>query len=974
MSRLAALFIVVAATPAFAQPNGSSEPTDARQELRKIDDLQAALRGEVPASALEHLVGVDLSDPEAVRRARDELNQRLERDLTLTASTSSVSRRLLQLQLAFLDKPKAFRDALVASEAARLGAEREEADATARAEAAVRAAEAAELERRQALTDAERAQTATLRELEQRRAELAAWRVELAEAYAGLSSRIRARSEVRSDASRAVQGLVSQVLQARTATAAEAAFRDAQAQWRRASDELEAALDRQREEAVLPPAPEVGRLPSTVGSTVAKARAVELAEALREGAALRAELLARDRADRIVALRAWAGLLDSAALARSTALDRSRPGYRAEQIGWTRTGLENLQRELTATRRALIAYTQLWIDELERPGLQMERSELFRKGWPWLESLFVVALALGAASRVRPIRARLRDAQSRARSLTRLRQLQRWDHALDRFAGPLLFVLACEVIARILRADERGVEPMAVLIVARWYGLYWLTRRALDSAVLWLARRRRRSLPRRLRQEIEASVLRATLAVIAAGAARQLARLFFGTSALSTLIESVILFGLAAALLGLVRKWRSEIAEAYLSAFPEGRLARAVARYRDRSVGILIVLFAFVAVSVRSVIQLTREALLGFEQIRRGLAYLFRLRLQRTSEETVDVETETNWELPTSLRDAFTLAPVEDDALRVDRFPGLEDVLKQPLRTTLLVGDVGLGKTTWLRRWASRLDEPPLWVDCGRPGQTAEADAITAHLSGRAERPAWSGAPPASVIIDDLHRLLLRAPGGLEPLDRLMSWTEAPGGPAQWLVAIHAPLWRWASAAQPDRIRFRRQVKIEPWTEEEIRWLLMARAAASGVVHDFGALVADATNEDAIARSGEGFTRLIWDAADGSPRVALSEWCRSLSPIGPDRVRIHLSRAPDTSRLASLSEPDWRAVAVIVQHDGASSLEVASALRRDESIVEANLTHLTELGFLVREDDGRHRLSLRWERPLDRAVRRRHLL
>ena len=380
-------------------------------------------------------------------------------------------------------------------------------------------------------------------------------------------------------------------------------------------------------------------------------------------------------------------------------------------------------------------------------------------------------------------------------------------------------------------------------------------------------------------------------------------------------------------------------------------------------------------VSVRSGIQLAREALLGFEQIRRALAFLFRLRLQRTAEETADVETETNWELPPRIRDAFTLEPVEDDALRVDHFPELDEVLSTPARTTLVVGDVGLGKTTWLLRYASRCEEPPLWVDCGHPGRDAAADAVIAHLAGRAERPAWPGeAPPRRVIVDDLHRLLARAPGGLEPLVRLLSWTEEPDGPSEWIVAVHAPFWRWAAAARPDGIAFRRQVDLEPWTEDEIRWLLMARAAASGVVHDFGALVADATNEEAIARSGEGFTRLIWDAADGSPRIALSEWCRSLSPAGRDRVRIRLSRAPEAQKLSTLAERDWWAVATIVQHNGASPATVGRALRLDERLAAAILTRLVDLGLLMREDDGRHRPSLRWERTLDRAVRRRHLL
>lgn len=960
----------------FAQPEPT--PRDPSTLQSRIRDLQSALQGEPPSESLEELLGVDPSRPDAVSQRRRELAKLLDGAVP-TSSTSTTPQaltvRLAQLQRAFLEKPKAFRDALVDAETARRQAERDRERAEARAAAAARAAELAEKERREALEDARRARTALLREIEERRADVAAWSKALSDLHARVSKESEARSEELSAASRAIQRLLTRVLRAETSTSAHALYRRVVPEWEGASRQLGGALERVERPVDLPPAPAIALDRSVATSTAAAARWREVEAALADAQRLRSELSELEAQARVSSVRGWAQLLASASLARSTALAQSTSSFRLQEIGWTGAGLRNLQLELQASAHAVRAYVQLWIDELSRPGLQMARDELFRRSWPWLKSLLVVVVAGWLWSRVRPLRERIRAAQAQARNLTKLRRLALADRLVEQFVGPVVFVASCEVVARLLRADERGPELMVVLVVARWFGLFWLLRRALSTLVLWLARRRRAALPRRLRLEIEASVLRASRAFIFAAAARQLAVYFFGTSALTRTIETGLLVFVALVAFSLLRRWRETVAKAYLSAFPDGRLARAVEAHQNRTYGLGVVFFAFVAVTIRSGAQLIREGVLRIEQIRRALAFIFRLRLQRSAEDSGDGETDATADLQPSVRQAFTLDAVEDDALRIDRFPGLDDVLEDAPRTVSLIGDMGAGKTTWLLRYRARLEGDVTWVDCGRPTSDPAAASIVAHLAGQSDRPAWTDdGPPTAIVIDDFHRLLLRAPGGLDPLDRLMAWTEAPDGPKQWVVSVHGPFWRWATAARPYRVRFRREVKLEPWSEEEIRFLLMARAAASGVVHDFGELVSDATNEEAIARSGEGFTRLIWDASDGSPRVALFEWCRSLAPAGPGRVRIRLSRGPDTGRLFELDDPDWRLLAALMLHDGLTPEAGAKVLRRPPDLAAAQLDRLADLGMLIKEDSGRYRASYRWERPIERQVRRRHLL
>lgn len=974
------VFIVslIVGTSASVPINARAAPEPPPGIEAQIEALQAALRGEVPEAPLEALVGVDPSDPEAARRRARELDERLT-DTVPTSSTATTSaaleRRLAELQRAFLAKPQSFRDALVDAEASRQQAELEQAAAAARTEAAERAARDAQIERARAFEEARRARTAARQALERQRLRVASWKLQLANAYAELSQAARERSEVRSQASRSIQRLVGRVLQARTASAAEALYPEIRRQWRGASDQLGRALARFEAPVRLPPAPELD-LTASISSTVTEALRREIEVTSAEALGSRRDLRALERASRMGAIRAWWKLLRSASLARSEALERSGAGFRRARIGFSRTGLENLRLELEAAGRRLRAWLRAWIEELEEPGLQTQREELWRRGRPWLESLGILILALALWSRVGPLRRRIRASQARASSLGRLRRLARLDRFIEQLAGPILFVATCEVIARVIRAEEHGPELSVLLGLARWLGVYWLARRALGIVVLWLARRRRVSVPRRLRNEIERSVIDATRALALAGAAIQLSRGLFGTSAISTWLASLAVAGVVATAFWLMRRWRDAIAEAYLAAFPEGRLAREVEARRGRTRAIFVVFFALVAVLVRSAIQLAKEAILRIEQIRRALAFLFRLRLQRHAVEE-EKEEERARELPEGIREAFTLQPAREDALRVDRFPGLDDVVKTPPRTVMLVGGAGMGKTTWLARLEVVMETEAIRVECGRSElEDPRAETIRGWLAGRGDPPEWrsAGERPRLAVVDDLHRLLLRAPGGLAPLDRLSVLTEDPRGPECWVISVHRPFWRWAAAARAGRFSFRRRIDLPPWSEEEIRWLLMARAAASGVVHDFGDLVSDATNEEAIARSGESFARLIWDASDGSPRVALYEWSRSLMPLHAERVRVRLYRGPDPTPLSALTEETWRLVAAIVQHDGLTRESAARVLREDEAAIGSRLGRLVDLGVVSPGDEGLHRLTVRWERTVERQVARRHLL
>ena len=171
--------------------------------------------------------------------------------------------------------------------------------------------------------------------------------------------------------------------------------------------------------------------------------------------------------------------------------------------------------------------------------------------------------------------------------------------------------------------------------------------------------------------------------------------------------------------------------------------------------------------------------------------------------------------------------------------------------------------------------------------------------------------------------------------------------------------------------------EMRPWDEKAIDRLLTDRMGRSAVHVSYDDLIIDRVDGTQFAseviRTGERYRQLLWDYADGLPRMALHFWLRSLAPAGDDGVKVRLFADPDAGILEKLNEPSRFLLAAVVTHGNLTVPDAARVLNYPPGTCELLFISLAARGIL-RDDGGRYRVSSFWDRAVNRYLKRKHLL
>ncbi len=1016
---------------AEAAPAVAAAPTATLDEKTPTADLRtqiAALtplaEGQAPTSGtVAGLFAVDLRDDAGVTARIEELRRtvdvaRLALDPLVarrtaaesgaaSALTAEEADRLERLELlvareglrlAVLSRPAAERHALLDAEAAFHKAASEQAAAAAARQAAEEVARNAEQARQAALLEAENARSEAARQLAQARAGAEAVRAAVAEAQVLLARNRTSRAESaqrRADVALRARNAVSDpALAGAVADALHGVLVD---ELVLARSDLSRALDALGEPVG---APEV---PSSVDLDAAAFRALPLERdavirTLTAAATERASLVSEVQADRTAAVPAIAEEVRTLNGLRLALLQRLSPELRERVLGLGREGLRQLGRELEHMRLMSRWYTYDRRDVLgEGPHWLMDQLGRSSTRWMMLELLALGFLAVPIVLRRRRLLDWIDDKAHEwalhSDTGDRFRRLWRPLRAL---AMPLLFYAFSMVffgtLVELLPAPEIQLADDVVHVLA----VYWLVIAISHHVLVQLASRPGTPVD----DDLSARLLRTvriagrTAAVIAVFLI--VAEAVLGRGYLYTLVRQFAWIAAFPVVWFALRRWQIDIFDGYLAMRPEGTLADIARRFRTHLLGAFVALPVAAWLAARRIGQMSARWALRLEQVRRALSFLFlrRLEKQATVAEVGDRPLD-----PEVLRilDQRQL----DDAVRIERFPRLDEALADLARwregapgiSWAVVGERGAGKTAWIATLAERLPDTIVVLRLDRPVPTAEAfcrwlaDGLgLKHCASSVDGlvGALEAGDPRLILLDDTQHCAQRAPGRMAGYEALLDIVRRTHRTA-WVCTFSRYLWAWLMFAGRQQDIFRHEAHLDRWTEAEIGALIDARMAAVGRTVTYEDLMERPDRvferEEELARTRERYVRLLWDYAEGLPRLVLHFWSRSLVEPAPDAdgpddvqpLRVRLFDVPKPDELEDLLDPARFALHAVVLHAGLHLADAPAILQMPPERCLSMLEQLRALGCVERRGE-RYVIPIHWHRAVVRFLRRKHLL
>jgi len=283
-------------------------------------------------------------------------------------------------------------------------------------------------------------------------------------------------------------------------------------------------------------------------------------------------------------------------------------------------------------------------------------------------------------------------------------------------------------------------------------------------------------------------------------------------------------------------------------------------------------------------------------------------------------------------------------------------VVRAPIRTRL---------TSWEQAYA--------WL-----GDVAGLDGT--HEDAEAMSEAIQGLEPRVFIVEDAHLAFLRAVGGFEALRALLLLMNATSERHFWVVVFHVASWAYLSRLR-DLVNvevFRSVVLLEPLGERDLRTLAIGRVEAAGYRADFTGLVrrhllgGDPTVE--VERTTGMYFRLLAEAADGNPDVALRLWRSCLSPGESEgELVVHTGDTITKGIVADLSDVHLFTLAAVRTQDTLDEDELVQVTNMAPSTIRQSVKHLASRG-LLQVHQGQVDIPLEALPAITRTLRRRHFL
>jgi hypothetical protein len=303
----------------------------------------------------------------------------------------------------------------------------------------------------------------------------------------------------------------------------------------------------------------------------------------------------------------------------------------------------------------------------------------------------------------------------------------------------------------------------------------------------------------------------------------------------------------------------------------------------------------------------------------------------------------------------------------------------------VIVSERGGGKTQLLKRLDGKFEGKVVLFDCPPGGvnafQKVFAEALglkTSDLSPETISERIKENQIRVIGIDNIHRLSRPALGGQREMDQMAALITAIQENVFWFFGMDWAAWQYISRVRASRLFLDDVLRLPQWTETQIKELLELRSTHAGISPYFGELVLPRQFEnidyDTVEeRNRFGFYRILWNASEGNPVVALRLWADALI-IAPDgRTLVCLPQLPVTNELEKANITTLLVLRVIAQSGYATQEEIIDSLRYPATEVAGALRYAIDREWVESVDD-RYNMNWKWFRSINRVLARQNFL
>lgn len=532
---------------------------------------------------------------------------------------------------------------------------------------------------------------------------------------------------------------------------------------------------------------------------------------------------------------------------------------------------------------------------------------------------------------------------------------------------------------------------LPILIIAQLYVVYgllvlageWFLKRMTELAGAYLNEQQQ--------AEVTTNAKQAALIVLLPWLLQALVRLTIHASLSLSLLEVVTWAALLLAFSALLRPWHEEFVSAVQYFLPSklGGVGERLFR------GLRFYLFAPLAAPLlvtATLASFLNKSLIQFDWYRRLVARSFLLRSALPEDREALPHDETAfqeyaaWFQQDSELDVPCLPAQINEKLQEYLEPWLDQQSDE--NTLLLTGEKGSGKTTAIHRLESWLGEREGKVELvllsvpPRITTPAELHALfepalgVSFSNGPAELVRSDEDRTKTVIVlDSAQNLFLRTVGGLAAWEELLSITRARLRNVFWLVSIDNQGWAYLANVFGGQGQFNKVLRCRPWTQNEIRSLILSRNQQSGVRITYDEVLLSTRGPEAgsLRNAEQLYFSLLWDTCRGNPGLALRLWLTSVH-VWSETVTVGLPEDVSSGILERLDEEQFFVFAALVIHHNLLFEELLESTAVSDSTVRSAIRVGLDQGIIERGTDRRYRVTPLWYYPLTRILARKNLL